>query len=121
MIKRPCGSMGCGRLVIPPIRYCDQHQDLERARKAREVAATAKRWDSHHEAHPEWQLDASRWRKVRAAHLKANPYCAMCPDNATTVDHITPHRGDEGIAYDPGNLQSLCKRCHAIKTRADRG
>ena len=36
---------------------------------------------------------------------------------ATVVDHIKPHRGDIDLAYDPDNLQSLCKPCH--DTHAD--
>jgi 5-methylcytosine-specific restriction endonuclease McrA len=32
-------------------------------------------------------------------------------------DHIVPlHRGGSN---DPGNLQSLCKECHAIKTATE--
>lgn len=28
------------------------------------------------------------------------------------VDHIVPHKGDEALFFDSGNLQSLCKPCH---------
>lgn len=27
-------------------------------------------------------------------------------------DHIQPHRGDEMLFWDEGNLQTLCKPCH---------
>ncbi|MDO6587341.1 HNH endonuclease [Salipiger sp. 1_MG-2023] len=38
------------------------------------------------------------------------------------VDHITPHKGDETLFFDPGNLQALCKLCHASrKQREERG
>lgn len=30
----------------------------------------------------------------------------------TVVDHITPHKGDEALFFDQGNLQTLCKPCH---------
>lgn len=36
---------------------------------------------------------------------------------ATVADHVTPHRGDEALFFDPANLQSLCDakpwRCHS--------
>jgi hypothetical protein len=34
---------------------------------------------------------------------------------ATLVDHIIPHREDEGLFWLEGNWQSLCNRCHARK------
>ena len=140
MIRRPCASMGCGRLVVPPHRYCDKHltpasrgivagkregNDAKAYARATmsETDKSAARWDAHHAAHPEWSdmYHSSAWRKLRATHLNANPYCAMCPDVATTVDHIIEHRGDEGLFLDAGNLQSLCKRCHDKKSARGRG
>jgi 5-methylcytosine-specific restriction protein A len=64
-----------------------------------------------------------RWKKIAADHLGRHPLCVECLSQvprrytaATEVDHIIPHRGDEGLRYDRLNLQSLCKRCHARKT-----
>jgi len=34
------------------------------------------------------------------------------PVRATIVDHITPHRGDPGLFWNPKNWQSLCKQHH---------
>jgi 5-methylcytosine-specific restriction endonuclease McrA len=31
---------------------------------------------------------------------------------AVIVDHIVPHRGDQGLFWDTSNWQSLCKKCH---------
>ena len=31
---------------------------------------------------------------------------------ATVVDHIKPHKGDRALAFDPDNLQGLCKAHH---------
>lgn len=31
---------------------------------------------------------------------------------ATVVDHVKPHKGDEALFWNTGNLQSLCKACH---------
>lgn len=57
------------------------------------------------------------WRKLRAAHLRSRPCCAMCLDaglvvGATIADHVRPHRGDMRLFLDPKNLQSLCKPHH---------
>lgn len=41
---------------------------------------------------------------------------------ADTVDHVIPHRGHRNLAFDPENLQSLCKPCHDRHAQAkDRG
>ena len=57
------------------------------------------------------------WSKIRAAVLAAEPLCRHCHKTpATIVDHIVERRyggGDES-----GNLQPLCHRCHAIKSRS---
>ena len=51
--------------------------------------------------------------------------CAMCRrvvgDTAKLVcDHIRPHKGDSGMFWDGGNLQTLCKSCHdSTKQRAE--
>lgn len=59
-----------------------------------------------------------RWRKRRAAQLKAEPRCQACLAQgfitvATQADHITPiaNGGDPD-----GPLQSLCAPCHDRKT-----
>jgi len=38
---------------------------------------------------------------------------------ATVVDHVIPHKGDEGLLYDRNNLQALCHSHHARKTNTD--
>lgn len=57
------------------------------------------------------------WKALRAHHLSANPLCVMCTQAgktaaATVVDHVIPHKGDEGLFFDARNLQSLCKTHH---------
>lgn len=63
----------------------------------------------------------SSWQKTAALHLARNPLCVRCSDLANLVDHIHPVLGpaDTGF-FDPANHQSLCRRCHAVKTHADR-
>ncbi|UXS01646.1 HNH endonuclease signature motif containing protein [Agrobacterium tumefaciens] len=69
----------------------------------------------------------ARWARLREAHLAAEPLCRFClaiedVTEATVCDHIKPHKGDEALFYDPGNLQSLCAPCHdTFKARIERG
>jgi 5-methylcytosine-specific restriction endonuclease McrA len=61
-----------------------------------------------------WLYDR-RWRKRRAAQLKAEPFCSMCLAEgvytlADVADHIEPHRQDP-VKF-AGPLQSLCKSHH---------
>ena len=63
------------------------------------------------------QYGKARWQKLRARHLAANPLCCYCMDDGVTkaadvVDHITPHKGDPALMWNPANLQSLCYHCH---------
>lgn len=59
------------------------------------------------------------WEALSKMKRAENPVCEVCNDEpAIAVDHIVPITGPE----DPGrldwqNLQSICNRCHAIKTR----
>lgn len=60
-----------------------------------------------------------RWRRLRWQVLVDELFtCRRCgvmlgADTSQLVaDHIVPHRGDEGLFWDRGNLQCLCKPCH---------
>ena len=60
------------------------------------------------------------WRNLRKKYITEHPLCAECERNniikvGFIVDHIIPiSKG--GAALDERNLQTLCKRHHAIKT-----
>ena len=62
-----------------------------------------------------------RWRRARAEYLARHPLCGRCQADgrikpATTVDHIVPHRGDQKLFWDEGQLGcGMCKRCHDAK------
>ncbi len=61
------------------------------------------------------------WQALRLTHLAEHPLCVTCLPlgeivEATEVDHITPHEGDQKKLFDKRNLQSLCKPCHSRKT-----
>lgn len=60
----------------------------------------------------------ARWQALRWSVLTRDLFtCRRCHKvvNATSqlvADHIVPHRGDEAMFWDAGNLQCLCKPCH---------
>lgn len=62
--------------------------------------------------------NTKRWRQLRWAVLLRDLFtCQMCgrPEADTSqlvADHKTPHRGDEALFWDEGNLWTLCKTCH---------
>jgi len=60
------------------------------------------------------------WRKARKAFRLKNPLCKHCDDNgivtaANVVDHIIPIKAG-GDPLKETNFQSLCNRCHNIKS-----
>lgn len=62
----------------------------------------------------------ARWQRLRWLVLVRDLFtCQMAgcgridPDTSKLVaDHKAPHRGDERLFWDAGNLQCLCKPCH---------
>ena len=102
--KRPCRHPDCAKLIDDG-KYCGEHLKL----------------------HPEYVRSASkrgygsRWQKASKAYLRENPLCVECLKQrryvqATVVDHIIPHRGNEELFWNESNWQSLCKSCHDRKT-----
>ncbi|MFY8385442.1 HNH endonuclease signature motif containing protein [Pseudomonas aeruginosa] len=65
-----------------------------------------------------------RWQQARARFLAKHPLCRSCSEagdvvEATEVDHIIAHRGDQALFWDESNWQPLCKRCHSAKTQEE--
>ena len=104
---RPCIHPRCPRLIPRGQARCDEH---EAKRAAQDVASRGTATDRGYD---------SRWRRLRDAHLAAHPLCVGCGEPASIVDHITPHRGHDRLRLDPGNLQSVCRGCHTVKTKAE--
>lgn len=91
----------------------------------------------------DYRYNTTRWRQMRKAQLLKEPFCRFCATGlcmheskrlnatyqgkpivcktfATVADHVTPHRGDATLFWNPSNLQSLCKLCHdSIKQRIE--
>lgn len=103
--NKPCRHPGCEKLVPSNKTYCDEHLPL----------------------HPEYTRSAAKrgysswWQRESKAFLKEYPLCEECKRNgkytqATVVDHVVPHRGNDKLFRDKSNWQSLCKQCHDRKT-----
>lgn len=70
----------------------------------------------------------ARWRRLRMVILTRDLFtCCRCgelesKDRPMVADHKVPHRGDEALFWDEGNLQCMCKPCHdRHKQREERG
>jgi 5-methylcytosine-specific restriction protein A len=106
---RPCNHAGCDALTREG--YCDKHRPKPQRRESAE-------W------HRLYSLRI--WtEELRPTQLLREPWCRRCAQlghrtKATVVDHVRPHRGNMAIFIDAANLQSLCKRCHDLKTLAER-
>ncbi|SNT37570.1 HNH endonuclease [Tropicimonas sediminicola] len=64
-----------------------------------------------------------RWKALRMQALERDDWrCVRCGERRRLeVDHIEPVRTRPDLAFDLGNLQVLCGRCHARKTRIEVG
>lgn len=71
-------------------------------------------------------INSHRWHQLRHAQIVAEPLCEECKKNdrvtvATEVHHRTPVESGRNfeerqrLAYDPANLESLCRECHKAK------
>ena len=110
--RSPCTWPGCG--ILTDGGRCAVHRVVERAElERRRGSASSRGYDS-------------RWRKARKLFLQVHPLCATCRSRgvirqATVVDHIRPHKGDQALFRDERNLQALCKECHDSKTARQDG
>ena len=70
-----------------------------------------------------YTTSSKRWRADREIQLSKQPLCEHCliygrTTPANEVDHING-RADREQDNTPDNYQSLCKRCHSTKTKAE--
>lgn len=66
------------------------------------------------------------WDRYSRRYRQQHPLCVSCVSGghaspSEVVDHITPHRGDETLFWDPENHQALCSACHNRKTAREDG
>jgi len=67
------------------------------------------------------QRRSSKWRKIRAAHIKKNPRCNCCGlKTKVEVHHIIPFSIAPDLELNPENLMTLCENkkwginCHLL-------
>ena len=116
---RPCATPGCRELVTSG--HCTRHA------RARDLARGTAQERGY----------TRRWAARSQAFRRRFPLCGMRPGGqrpvlsrcfdegrqtpATVVDHVVPHRGDQGLFWDElGNWQALCDGCHGRKIQAGR-
>lgn len=116
-VATSCDVFGCGN-----VKPCAQHT---RERKRLDVKP------EHHALY-----DTQLWRRLSRSHLRRYRLCGDRPpvapmtsdslcvregriEAATQADHIIPHRGDRKLFWAESNRQSLCNRCHGVKSRGE--
>lgn len=64
-----------------------------------------------------------RWPALRVAAKRRDGFrCVKCGSRIRLeVDHIKPASTNPELGFDLSNLQTLCSRCHAAKTRLECG
>ena len=67
----------------------------------------------------------SDWQRLRKRKLLTDPYCAICKSQgrvklAEEVDHKIRISERPDLRLDWSNLESLCQKCHAAKSAAER-
>jgi len=102
----PCSQPGCPGRAVAHGR-CATHARAERARYDSERGSSAARGYGY------------EWRKIRDAYLAGHPWCEVCGELATDVDHIVSRR--RGGTDDDSNLMSLCHTHHSRKTAKQDG
>jgi 5-methylcytosine-specific restriction enzyme A len=111
-MSKPPRICSCGN-IVPHGELCTCQRKAKQERNARHDARrpSARARGYNHE-----------WRKARAEYLQAHPYCRMCGNPASVVDHVIPHRGDKRLFWHRANWQPLCQPCHdSVKQRQERG
>jgi len=67
-----------------------------------------------------WPYDTPKWTRLSGRYLAVHPTCEFhgCDKPARICDHIETVKAAPLRAFDPTNLQALCKAHHNILTRA---
>lgn len=103
-LPRLCRTQNCNCTVIPPKRYCKEHERLTQRAftlKRNPVVLALYRTAKH-----------LSWRRRV---LARDPLCKMCGHAMSTeADHIIPLV--DGGDYSMANGQGLCATCHSIKS-----
>lgn len=108
----PCRWPSCSELIQPGDGYCSTH-----VKKANKRSYQSRR-DDPTRCENDSFYSTGVWARARTMYIRQNPLCSMCGDVGRLVDHIIPRRAG-GESLDASNFQTLCFKCHAIKTAKD--
>ena len=109
----PCSHPGCGVLVDGGDSRCPAHRrQANRERDDRRGSSTARGYGFD-------------WQRLRRRKLQVDPLCEDCRSRgratlAEEVDHIIRITERPDLRLDWANLRSLCQKCHAAKSAAER-
>ena len=107
-----CGHAGCRELIDYDVKYCERHKD------SYSKQYNKFRWNNQNDYVKFYNSKA--WRELSKSALIDSYYtCKMCGQDAVLSDHIIPTEIDWNKRLDKNNIQTLCHRCHTIKTRED--
>ncbi|MDR1628545.1 MAG: HNH endonuclease [Oscillospiraceae bacterium] len=107
--RSPCRWNGCPKLTSQS--YCEEHQKL--------VNKNYNRYERDSESNKRY---GSRWKKIRAAFLSANPICELCGQDGRLTPAVLVHHKKkltDGGTNDFENLMALCIRCHEFVHKHD--
>ncbi|WP_084421831.1 HNH endonuclease [Henriciella litoralis] len=76
-----------------------------------------------HKRHSAGVTRGPRWKTMRMKALDRDGWaCVQCGERRRLeIDHVQPVRTHPELSYVLANLQTLCGRCHARKTRIEVG
>lgn len=97
-----CAVTGCPTLV--PYGRCSEH-----AKQGRREA-DRRRPNGYQRGY------TRQWAEFSKDYLIRHPWCTVCGERATDVDHIDGSGRNGPRAYDERNLQALCHPHHSSKT-----
>ncbi|WLE60246.1 HNH endonuclease [Burkholderia plantarii] len=104
----PCRHHGCKELLDEP-GYCEAHQ-----RESVGWLDDRQRGNRHQRGY------GTRWDKLRKLILaRDNGMCQTCKrDGRVRPGNMVDHKVNKaaGGTDDPGNLEAICRACHALKT-----
>ena len=116
----------CGKPIPLGKHYCPACEAQRAARVTAENRGRYKDYDTNKRDKRSTEFYRSRpWKRTRLAALARDNYlCRACMERdrvtaATVVDHIKPLKLAWEKRLDLDNLQSLCAKCHSIKTVQD--
>lgn len=120
----PCRYPGCPELVSEKAArgMCVRH--VREARAFLGQRARRRNFTDEDRKRDNW-YSSKDWRNMRRSYISRNPLCVDCLSRgllrpADVVDHIIERKDDDSLRLDSSNLQSLCHKCHNIKSAEER-